>query len=187
MIPTCQDFRQLGMTLAARVGPALSSRVPCIADLFCVVVVEEAPRTAVAKHVVGQRLSDRTGVGVVTALGTGTAVLALGGPALTIARHEGLRQLRHEMMAKVGLAQLCLVLLCHLALVGVLVADFICFVVALLLSIPVVSDLVWILEIEDAPCTTVAKHLVGERALEEGCRCGLAALCSIREIVAEGA
>jgi len=74
------------------------------------------------------------------------------------------------MMAKFGLAKLCLVLLCHLTLLGVLVADFICFVVALLLCIPVVGDLVWILEIEDAPCATAAKHLVGERALEEGRR-----------------
>jgi len=78
------------MTFAARVGPAVSSRVPCIADLLCVVVVEKAPGTTVAKHAVGQCLSDRTGVGVVTALGIGTAVLALGGPSLTVARHEGL-------------------------------------------------------------------------------------------------
>jgi len=175
------------VALAACVAPAVPLQIPPVAHGVRLIVVEEAPGPTVVEHVVGQCLVNVRSVAVVaTPCLFGAFLFAIHGKRITVAQHHRFRQVRNKGRAKLRLAKLFLMLLCHFLFFGMLLSASSSLLVAHVVLVPVPRHLVWKLKVPDAPRATMAEHLVRQGALQEW-SCGfLTAFRTLGEVILKG-
>lgn len=150
------------MTFTSSFLPATFLWIPSIRDAW-IIKVENAPRTAMIKHFVGQGFFHAIQVFFIAAFGRHPSVLTTTAEITTVAFHELIAESRHQLHTARVLAIFLLLIDGHAVLHSAKAhISSTSHIIAASLIIPTIHNGVGLLEVVSTPTVTILEHAIGQ-------------------------